>query len=117
MDYGYIGRIMQSSIGEASQEICATFKKTVKIREYESEAFEASTRLIVPKTLTGIERMVISAILKAQMEYTVYLDLYEKGLVTETEFNDRKEQLDSELYSLHLEAANKGIEVKQYFGL
>lgn len=51
------------------------------------------------------------------MEYTVYLDLYEKGLVTETEFKDRKEQSDSELYSLYLEAANKGIEVKQYFGL
>ena len=114
---GYIDGIMKSSLGEASQEISATFKKTIKIREYETEVFEASTKLCVPKETTGIERMVISAILKAQMEYTVYLDLKEKGLVTENEFNDRKNQLESELYQLHLEAANSGIEVRNYFSL
>lgn len=114
---GYIDCIMKSSLGEASQEISATFKKTIKVREYETEVVEASAKLNVQKPITGVERMVLSAIIKAQMEYTVYTDMKEKGLVTEQEFNDRKLQLEHELYELHSEAARNGIEVRQYLGL
>lgn len=86
--------IMGASFGEVSNTIRATYKKTVNVKQYETEVVELESVLdIGDRVLTGAERMLMSAMLQAQLEYTAYCNLTLKGLVTQTELNVRKKQL------------------------
>ena len=92
-----IEKLMGASFGEASETIRATYKKTVLIRQYETEVIELETTLKMDKPMTNAERMFISAALQAQLEYTAYSQLLVKGLVTATQFNSRKAELENAL--------------------
>lgn len=92
--------VMNASFGEASSIIRATFKKTVNIRQYETEVMEISSTLNMEKALTGIERMIVSAALQIQIEYEAYFQLASKGFVTASEFEDRKKYLTESINAL-----------------
>lgn len=96
--------IMNASMGEVSNELTITFKKTVQIRDYETEVIEAVNKVTMDNTLVGIERMFILGILEAQMEYAVYCNLATKGLVTKSELADRKKSLEETVYSIQYKA-------------
>lgn len=96
--------ILNSTFGETSSSIRATFKKTINIKQYETESIEVSSTLDLERELTGVERMIISAILQAQIEYEAYIQLRFKGLVTETEFYQRKASLEQEVQALKVKA-------------
>ena len=108
--------VMKSSFGEASSEIRASYKKTVLIKQYETEVIELDTTLKIDKELTGAERMVLSAALQVQLEYTAYCELAFKGLVTNTELNSRKKQLEESLNALNDKAESLlGRKLTEYF--
>lgn len=110
--------LMQSSFGEASETIRASYKKTVLIRQYETEVIEMETTLTMDKKLTGAERMFISAALQVQLEYTAYCQLAFKGLITQTELNSRKTELESGLQAIKTKAENKlGRSLDSYVGV
>lgn len=90
-------KIMGASFGEVSNKVRAVFRKTVHIREYETEVIELETTLDLGHEVTGGERMLVSAILQAQLEYQGYCNLCFKGLVSEQELANRKEQLSTEV--------------------
>ena len=96
--------VMEASFGEVSNNITVTFKKTVLIRDYETEVIEATNNVVFEKPLSGIERMFVCAVIEMQMEYTVYVNLMSKGLVTQTEFSNRKQRLEEALYSIKFKA-------------
>lgn len=96
--------IMNASIGEISNELTVTFKKTVLLRQYETEVIESSTTVKIDKTVSAIERMFITAMLQIQMEYTAYINLAAKGLVTKSQLAERKEMLEQSLYSIKYKA-------------
>lgn len=105
--------IMQASFGESSQTIRANFKRTINVRQYETETVELSSILEINRTLTGIERMLISAILQCQLEYEAYIQLHTKGYITDSEFCDRKAMLEKDINMLACkgeELLNKPIE-------
>lgn len=97
-------QVMEASFGEVSDKLTVTFKKTVLIRDYETEVIESTSTIEIDHPLTGIERMFISALLEVQMEYTAYINLASKGLVTSKELNERKNVLEEELYSIKFRA-------------
>lgn len=96
--------VMEASFGEVSNNITVTFKKTVLIRNYETEVIEATNNVAFEKPLSGIERMFVCAVIEMQMEYTVYVNLMSKGLITKTEFSNRKQRLEEALYSIKFKA-------------
>lgn len=96
--------ILNASFGETGSAIRASFKKTINIRQYETEVVELNTTLNIEKQLNGIERMIVCGILQAQLEYEAYTGMYVKGYVTETEFMKRKNALECEVNAL----CNKG---------
>lgn len=95
---------MNASLGEVSNDLTVTFKKTVLIRSYETEVIEATSTIKLDEQLVGIERMFVTAVLEIQLEYTVYTNLAIKGLVTNTEFINRKAELEEELYTIKSKA-------------
>lgn len=97
-------RIMQASFGEVSNELAVTFKKTVLLRQYETEVIESTSTVKFDHPLIGIERMFVTAILEIQMEYTAYINLTTKGLITNTQFQQRKEELEQNLYNIKVKA-------------
>ena len=97
-------KVMEASFGEVSNKLTVTFKKTVLIRDYETEVIEATNTVDLEHPVSGIERMFISALLEVQMEYTVYINLATKGLVTASELELRKKSLEEELYSIKYKA-------------
>lgn len=96
--------VMEASLGEVSNKLTVTFKKTVLVRDYETEVIEATTSVDLDKPLTGIERMFVTAILEIQMEYTVYCNLTAKGLVTQSKLAERKQALEEGLYAIKYKA-------------
>ena len=99
-----MNKVMEASLGEVSNKITVTFKKTVLIRDYETEVIEATNAVEFEHPLSGIERMFVSAIIEVQMEYTTYVNLMSKGLITQTEFVNRKQTLEESLYSIKYKA-------------
>lgn len=97
-------KIMDASLGEVSNKLTVTFKKTVLIRDYETEVIEATNSVEFDHTLSGIERMFVTAIIEIQMEYTAYINLATKGLVTKSQLAERKEMLEQSLYSIKYKA-------------
>ena len=97
--------IMGASFGETNNNIRATFKKTINVRQYESEIIELEATVDMGDTnLLGAERMLVSAILQAQLEYTAYCNLVYKGLVTSSELSARKDQLISGVQAIKSKA-------------
>lgn len=96
--------IMEASLGEVSNKLTVTFKKTVLIRDYETEVIEATNSVEFDHPLVGIERMFVTAILEIQMEYTAYVNLASKGLITQTQLTQRKTMLEQSLYTIKLKA-------------
>lgn len=96
--------IMQASLGEVSNKLTVTFKKTVLIRDYETEVVESTTTVEIDQKLSAIERMFITALLQAQMEYTAYCNLAAKGIVTATELAGRKKMLEEGVYAIKFKA-------------
>ena len=96
--------IMDASLGEVSNDLTVTFKKTILIRPYETEVLEATNTVKFDHPLIGIERMFVTAILEIQMEYTAYINLTTKGLITNTQFQQRKEELEQNLYNIKVKA-------------
>ena len=96
--------IMQASIGEVYNELTVTFKKTVLLRQYETEVLESTTSVKLDHPITGIERMFITAMLEIQMEYTAYVNLASKGIVTQSQLLQRKQMLEEGLFSIKYKA-------------
>lgn len=96
--------VMQASLGETSNKLTVTFKKTVLIRDYETEVIEATTSVDLDEKISNIERMFITAMLEVQMEYTAYCNLAAKGLVTNIELSNRKQSLEEGLYAIKYKA-------------
>ena len=107
--------IMSANLGGNLTKIKATFRKTVNIRQYETEVIELETELeIDDKELTSIERMLITEILQAQLEYNAYVNLVYKKYVTSTEFEERRTQLAASVNSLKKKAEKLlGREIKE----
>ena len=97
-------RIMEASLGEVSNKITVTFKKTVLISDYETEVIEATNSVEFDHPLIGIERMFVTAILEIQMEYTAYVNLASKGIITQSQLTERKTMLEQSLYTIKVKA-------------
>ena len=67
--------------------IRVSFKKTVQIRDYESEVIEMSAELKVPQNTTSAERAAYEALMYSQLRYNGYLQLLFRSRVTQGEFN------------------------------
>lgn len=96
--------IMEASLGEVSNKLTVTFKKTVLVRDYETEVIEATNSVEFDHPLIGIERMFVTAIMEIQMEYTAYTNLANKGLVTQSQLLERKDALEQGLYCIKYKA-------------
>jgi hypothetical protein len=96
--------IMQASFGEVANELTVTFKKTVLQRQYETEVIESTSKVKLDNTLTGIERMFVTALIEVQLEYTTYVSLAAKGVITQSKLAERKQMLEEGLYSIKYKA-------------
>lgn len=110
-------QIMEASFGEASSEVRANYKKVVNVAQYESEVIELGTILDMgERDITGAERVLISAMLQAQLEYSAYCNLAFKGLVTATELDNRKKQLEGSIQAIKNKAEEVlGRDMDEYF--
>lgn len=110
--------MLGSSFGESTSEITSSFKKTVLIRQYETEVVEYSSTVHFEKPLSGAERVLLSALLHVQLEYSAYCDLVYKGYVTNTEFQSRKKVLEDDMNSIKEKAESVlGESMDKYFKL
>lgn len=96
--------ILKSNLAETSSIISVSFKKTVLIRSYETEVIEGSTQITLDRNISGAERALIIAIAEIQIEYEAYTNLLMKGMITQSDFFDRKAQLVNNVLALKQKA-------------
>ena len=99
-----INDILEASFGETSDKLRVNFKKTILVQQYETEVFEAETEVELDHKITGAERVFLTALMKAQMEYTVYVDLYVKKQITKDQYEDRKKDIITTMSSIKAQA-------------
>lgn len=99
-----LDELMNSQLGEKANKIVASFKKTILIKDYETEVVEITNEIELEEELTGIERMLLCSMLEAKMEYTVYINLLQKGMISQQTYNNRKYGLEEELGTLKKKA-------------
>ena len=99
--------ILDCSLGD-NEDNCdslrISFKKTINIRQYESEVSEVEVTLRVPNNISGAERMLMLAIMQAQAEYEVYCALAFKNQITPQEFDRRKQELIEGVNKMYIKA-------------
>lgn len=89
--------VLNSNMQEEGSRLHALFKKTVVIRQYETEVFESDVEVVLTKPVTGIERSLIVSILQAQLEYDTYVGMFARQIIPATEFNKRKEGIEKDI--------------------
>ena len=65
--------IMNVIIGEDSSTIEATFRKTINVKQYETEVIESNASIKLSRDVSGIERMILTNLLQTQLEYEAYV--------------------------------------------
>ncbi len=93
-------KIMLASLGENSGKIRATFKKTVNVKQYETEVVELESSVDIDRGLNGVERMLLASIMQAQMEYAGYVQMACKGLITQSQLAERKLNLEGDINTI-----------------
>lgn len=86
--------ILGAKFGAEAGTLEASFRKTVKTKEYETEVVEVRAKVDMEPNASGIDRMMGLALLEAQIEYSAYSNLVFKGVITEAEFAKRKEDIE-----------------------
>lgn len=86
--------ILGAKFGTEAGTLEASFRKTVKTKEYETEVVEVKAKVDIEPNASGIDRMMGLALLEAQIEYSAYSNLVFKGVITEAEFAKRKEDIE-----------------------
>ena len=92
--------ILNSNLGEVSGDIRVIFQKQKAITQFEPELIEVESVLHMDKNISGEERMLLSSMLLAQVEYTGFVELLAKKLVTPEEFNERKVALERDMQAI-----------------
>lgn len=110
--------ILNAGYGEVESEITVEFKKTVKIREYETEAFDVMSKLKLDKAVDGYDRTLIYTLMQAQVELRGYAALLMRGIVEQQEYDDRKRKIEMDVNMI----ANKyeqltGRSAEKYFNI
>ncbi len=93
--------VLKARFGENANKIKAKFRKTINIKQFESEVIEMEAELEVARETSGAERLGIEAMLRCQMEFETYTSLLAKGYVSMIEFETRKRELELELNSIN----------------
>ena len=96
--------ILDASFGESSEEIRCAYKKTINIKQYESEVTELESVVKLNRPISGAERALICAILQAQLEYTAYCGLAYKGQITQSDMTNRKNDLELSVKAIKAKA-------------
>ena len=92
--------ILDFSLGERSNSLEVEFKKTLFIRDYETEVIDSKVSIQLDRQLSGMQRAFVCAVIRSQLEYEAYVSLLAKGSVTQTEFMTRKTSIESEINNL-----------------
>lgn len=111
-----INKVMQATLGEIDNKIKVRFKKTVQVKQYETEVIEAETEVTVDKEISGGERMLMTSILAVQLEYTSLCNLVYKGIITPQELETRRTELINGLQAIKAKAEKVlGKSLEEYF--
>lgn len=87
--------IINKKIGKAGEKgtLSVSYKKTVNIRQYETEVVEASLEVPVDVNDTDAKLEVIEAMAMAKVEFAVIYSLANKKLITVEEYERRKAEM------------------------
>ena len=92
--------ILNARFGESSSEITVEFKKTVLIRNYETEVVDLLSTVKLDEAVDGMDRALITCILNAQLELQAYMSLLIRGKVGQTEYDQRKNKILMDVNSM-----------------
>lgn len=89
--------ILEAGFGETKGKITAKFRKSILIKDYHPEEVELTAELDVGDSVTGMDRVLITAILEAQLEITAYMNLLFKGYIEQDVYDARLKKLTLEI--------------------
>lgn len=98
--------ILGAKFGTEASVIEASFRKTIKTKEFETEVVEVRASAEVEPNASGIDRMMTLTLLQGQIEYSAYSNLAFKGLITESELAQRREAIENNVNAVAMKYYN-----------
>lgn len=89
--------ILGAGFGEVSGKIVAKFRKSIMIKDYHPEEIELTAELDMGKEISGMDRVLITSILEAQLECSAYMNLLFEEKITQAQYDKRIAVLTSEI--------------------
>lgn len=94
-----IESILSAGIGSSTENgrLRMNFKKTINIRQYETEVIEASLDIPITPNMTGAKLEMIESVALAKIEYGIMWNLLAREMITQEEFNNCKLKLENDI--------------------
>jgi len=95
--YSINPQLYGGAFGENRSKIKAVFRKTVYVKQYETETMEFEVELEFDKPVSEAERNYAVHRLEAQLEAAAFRNAMSKGFVSTHEYNERMMAIDKHL--------------------
>ena len=93
---------------EELTELSVGFKKVVNTAQYETETIDSTVKLFIPKGLSGVEMILIHALVESQIEYNVICKLWMRGMIKDEDFLRSKDKISEYVSGIYTKAVNLG---------
>lgn len=92
-----IGDILNAKVGSSEKDgkLSLSFRKTINVRQYETEVIEANLEVPITTDMTGLKLEMIESVVLAKLEYGVLWNMLARGMITQAEFDDCKQKLET----------------------
>lgn len=89
-----------------------TFRRTYSVGQYATEHIELKKQVKLPDNAPDTVVNLLLAVEEAQLEYTAYVNLLAKGVITESQFKRRKDELNIIIQALAHKCETNGYAVE-----
>ena len=92
--------LFNMAIPTTSNKIKVTARKTINVKPYETEEYNAEIEVEINESITNMERTVLVEVLHISLEFSIYTQVYLRNQITQEEFLTRKQNMLDSIMTL-----------------
>lgn len=92
--------LFNMTIPTTSNKIKVTARKTINVKPYETEEYNAEIEVEINESITNMERTVLVEVLHISLEFSIYTQVYLRNQITQEEFLTRKQNMLDSIMTL-----------------
>ena len=92
--------LFNMTIPTTNNKIKVMARKTINVKPYETEEYNAEIEVELDGAITNMERSVLVEVLHISLEFSIYTQVYLRNQITQEEFLTRKQNMLDSIMTL-----------------